>query len=61
MNVVSGDWVRVKVGSLRGAEGHVREVKDKLAVIRQLNGNEINVPVNRLEYGKWEEVVDGLQ
>ena len=61
MQITKGDWVRVKVGALRGAEGHVRELKDGVATIRQLNGNEINVPVNRIEFGKWEEVIDGLQ
>lgn len=50
-----GDWVRVRRGHrLEGAAGQVRSVdritKPALVVFRQLNGNEIRLPLGLLEF-----------
>lgn len=57
-----GDWVTVKAGELRGASGHVRTLVDGVATLRQLNGNELRVPVTRLGFSAYShEAPEGLQ
>lgn len=57
-----GDWVTVSTGDLRGASGQVRKMDNKIATLRQLNGNEINVPSTRLKFSEYDSAhADGLQ
>lgn len=57
-----GDWVSVSTGDLRGASGQVRKMDNKIATLRQLNGNEINVPITRLKFSEYDSAhADGLQ
>lgn len=55
VRLIPGDWVRVKRGHrLEGAAGAVRSVnrgnKPALVTFRQLNGNELRIPLGLLEF-----------
>lgn len=48
-----GDWVQIKDGALSGAEGQViKTLPKKIYELRQLNGNILRQPENRLKYGE---------
>lgn len=55
IRLIPGDWVRVRRGhKLEGAAGTVKTVDRRnqptLVTLRQINGNEIRLPVGLLEF-----------